>query len=183
MKITLDNNVTPKSKNYRMQIKVGGHECVSRENAVSADANILYLYPGQTMENACEVIFASSTSKTTSATITMKSEYLNKEVKSKEKAIGLNQDTAIEIPLSGMQYSLFEGVTAQVGKDERWYKFNVSDRAVINPTFELAEKERSGHFGFNNTYIRMYNSRGEMIYKEATHLINIGMCSFLNFIY
>ena len=98
----------------------------------------------------------------------MKSEYLNKEVKSKEKAIGLNQDTAIEIPLSGMQYSLFEGVTAQVGKDERWYKFNVSDRAVINPTFELAEKERSGHFGFNNTYIRMYNSRGEMIYKEAT---------------
>ena len=91
------------------------------------DANILYLYPGQTMENACEVILASSTSKTTSATITMKSEYLNKEVKSKEKAIGLNQDTA---PLSGMQYSPFEGVTAQVGKDERWYKFNVSDRAV-----------------------------------------------------
>ena len=39
---------------------------------------------------------------------------------------------------------------------------------MINPTFELAEKERSGHFGFNNTYIRMYNSRGEMIYKEAT---------------
>ena len=168
VKITLDNNVTPKSKNYRMRIKVGGHECVSRENAVPADANILYLYPGQTMKDACEVNFASSTSKTTSATITMKSEYLNKEVKSKEKAIGLNQDTAIEIPLSGMQYSLFEGVTAQVGKDERWYKFNVSDRAVINPTFELAEKERSGHFGFNNTYIRMYNSRGEMIYKEAT---------------
>ena len=149
VKITLDNNVTPKSKNYRMRIKVGGHECVSRENAVPADANILYLYPGQKMKNACEVIFDSSTS----ATITMKSEYLNKEVKSKDKAIGLNQDTAIEIPLSGMQYSLFEGVTAQVGKDERWYKFNVSDRAVINPTFELAEKERSGHFGFNNTYI------------------------------
>ena len=71
----------------------------------------LLLYPGQTMENACEVIFASSTSKTTSATITMKSEYLNKEVKSKEKAIGLNQDTAIEIPLSGMQYSLFDGIS------------------------------------------------------------------------
>ena len=168
VKITLDNNVTPKSKNYRIRIKVGGHECVSRENAVPADANVLYLYPGQTMKDACEVIFASSASNATSATITMKSEYLNKEVKSKEKAIGLNQDTAIEIPLSGMQYSLFEGVTAQVGKDERWYKFNVSDRAVINPTFELAEKERSGHFGFNNTYIRMYNSRGEMIYKEAT---------------
>ena len=41
VKITLDNNVTPKSKNYRMRIKVGGHECVSRENAVPADANIL----------------------------------------------------------------------------------------------------------------------------------------------
>ena len=27
VKITLDNNVTPKSKNYRMRIKVGGHEC------------------------------------------------------------------------------------------------------------------------------------------------------------
>lgn len=164
VKITLDNNVTPKSKNYRMRIKVGGHECVSRENAVPADANVLYLYPGQEMENACEVIFDSSTS----ATITMKSEYLDKEVKSKDKAIGLNQDTAIEIPLSGMQYSLYEGVTAHVGKDERWYKFNVSDRAVINPTFELAEKERNGHFGSNNTYIRMYNSRREMIYKEAT---------------
>lgn len=73
----------------------------------------------------------------------MKSEYLNKEVKSKEKAIGLNRDTAIEIPLSGMQYSLFEGVTAQVGKDERWYKFNVSDRAVINPTFELLKKKEA----------------------------------------
>ena len=167
VKITLDNNVTPKSKNYRMQIKVGGHECVSRENAVPADANILYLYPGQTMKDACEVNFASSTSKTTSATITMKSEYLNKEVKSKEKAIGLNQDTAIEIPLSGMQYSLFEGVTAQVGKDERWYKFNVSERAVINPTFELAEKERCNLFHQNQTFIKIYNSRDELMYSEA----------------
>ena len=78
----------------------------------------------------------------------MKSEYLeNKEVKSKEKAIGLNQDTAIEIPLSGMQYSLFEGVTAQVGKDERWYSLMLVI-AVINPTFELAEKERSRSFWF-----------------------------------
>ena len=163
VKITLDNNVTPKSKNYRMRIKVGGHECVSRENAVPADANILYLYPGQKMKNACEVIFDSSTS----ATIAMKSEYLNKEVKSKDKAIGLNQDTAIEIPLSGMQYSLFEGVTAQVGKDERWYKFNVSERAVINPTFELAEKERCNLFHQNQTFIKIYNSRDELMYSEA----------------
>ena len=53
------------------------------------DANILYLYPGQTMENACEVIFASSI-QDHFTTITMKSEYLS-QVKSKEKAIGLNQ--------------------------------------------------------------------------------------------
>ncbi len=51
VKITLDNNVTPKSKNYRMRIKVGGYECVSRANAVPVEANIVYLYPGQTMKN------------------------------------------------------------------------------------------------------------------------------------
>ena len=36
------------------------------------------------------------------------------------------------------------GISADVkpGEDERWYKFDVKDRAVINPIFELAEKER-----------------------------------------
>ena len=29
----------------------------------------------------------------------------------------------------------------------------------------------------------VYFHTEKMIYKEATHLINIGMCSFLNFIY
>ena len=29
--VNIDNNVTPKSKNYRMRIKVGGHECVSQK--------------------------------------------------------------------------------------------------------------------------------------------------------
>ena len=75
----------------------------------------------------------------------IKAAYLSKEVKKKEQAIGLNKNTAVEIPLSGMQNSLYEGVTVS-GGDERWYKFNVSERAVINPTFELAEKERCNLF-------------------------------------
>lgn len=41
-----------------------------------------------------------------------------------------------------MQNSLYEGVTDH-GGDERWYKFHVKDRAVINPTFELAEKKET----------------------------------------
>lgn len=55
-----------------------------------------------------------------------------------------------------MQYSLYDGITYGIesmdkngisadvkpGEDERWYKFDVKDRAVINPIFELAEKER-----------------------------------------
>lgn len=65
-----------------------------------------------------------------------------------------------------MQNSLYEGVTVS-GEEERWYKFNVSERAVINPTFELAEKERNGHFNFNTTTIRIYNPRDEQVYTEA----------------
>ena len=40
VKITLDNNVTPKSKNYRMRIKVGGHECV----AVKMQCRLMQIY-------------------------------------------------------------------------------------------------------------------------------------------
>ena len=65
-----------------------------------------------------------------------------------------------------MQNSLYEGVT-DPGGDERWYTFHVKDRAVINPTFELAEKERNGHFNYNTTTIRIYNSRDEQVYTEA----------------
>ena len=161
IKVTFEDT-TPSTAYKKGDIWVGNH----RYQWGNSVRNFIYMYPGQSIKRACKVEFGV-------------------------------YDRKAETSITGMQYSLYDGITYGIecmdkdgiseevnpGKDERWYKFNVSDRAVINPTFELAEKERSSHFGFNNTYIRMYNSRGEMIYKEATHLINIGMCSFLNFIY
>ena len=166
IKVTFGHNIAKTDHNYQLRIYVGKHECVSRENPVAKDANVLYLYPYQRIEKACEVIFSSSASSSTSVTFYIKAAYLSKEVKKKEQAIGLNKNTAVEIPLSGMQNSLYEGVTDPKG-DERWYTFNVKDRAVINPTFELAEKERNGHFNYNTTTIRIYNSRDEQVYTEA----------------
>ena len=166
IKVTFEHNITQTNKNYQLRIYVGNHECVSRENPVAKDANVLYLYPYQRIEKACEVVFSSSASSSASVTFNIKAAYLSKEVKKKDQAIGLNKNTAVEIPLSGMQNSLYEGVTVS-GGDERWYMFNVKDRAVINPTFELAEKERNGHFNYYNTYIRIYNSRDELVYTEA----------------
>ena len=166
IKVTFEHNIEQTDHNYKLSIYVGNHECVSRQNPVAKDANVLYLYPYQRIEKACEVIFSSSASSSTSVTFNIKAAYLSKEVKKKEQAIGLNKNTAVEIPLSGMQNSLYEGVT-DPGGDERWYTFNVKDRAVINPTFELAEKERNGHFNYYNTTIRIYNSRDEQVYTEA----------------
>ena len=166
VKVTFEHNIAQTDHNYKLSIYVGNHECVSRQNPVAKDANVLYLYPYQRIEKACEVIFSSSASSSTSVTFNIKAAYLSKEVKKKEQAIGLNKNTAVEIPLSGMQNSLYEGVTYP-GGDERWYTFNVKDRAVINPTFELAEKERNGHFNYYNTTIRIYNSRDEQVYTEA----------------
>lgn len=163
IKVTFGHNIAKTDHNYQLRIYVGKHECVSRENPVAKDANVLYLYPYQRIEKACEVVFSSSAA---SVTFNIKAAYLSKEVKKKEQAIGLNKNTAVEIPLSGMQNSLYEGVTDPKG-DERWYTFNVKDRAVINPTFELAEKERNGHFNYNTTTIRIYNSRDEQVYTEA----------------
>lgn len=166
VKVTFEHNIIKTDHNYQLRIYVGNHECVSRENPVAKDANVLYLYPYQRIEKACEVIFSSSASSSASVTFNIKAAYLSKEVKKKEQAIGLNKNTAVEIPLSGMQNSLYEGVTVS-GGDERWYTFHVKDRAVINPTFELAEKERNGHFNYNTTTIRIYNSRDEQVYTEA----------------
>lgn len=164
IKVTFEHDIERTDHNYQLRIYVGKHECVSRENPVAKDANVLYLYPYQRIERACKVVFSSSAA---SVTFNIKAAYLSKEVKKKEQAIGLNKNTAVEIiPLSGMQNSLYEGVT-DPGGDERWYKFNVKDRAVINPTFELAEKERNGHFNYNTTTIRIYNSRDEQVYTEA----------------
>lgn len=166
IKVTFEHNIEQTDHNYKLSIYVGNHECVSRQNPVAKDANVLYLYPYQRIEKACEVIFSSSASSSTSVTFYIKAAYLSKEVKKKEQAIGLNKNTAVEIPLSGMQNSLYEGVTVP-GRDERWYKFNVSERAVINPTFELAEKERCNLFHQNQTFIKIYNSRDELMYSEA----------------
>ena len=166
IKVTFEHNIAQTDHNYKLSIYVGNHECVSRQNPVAKDANVLYLYPYQRIEKACEVIFSSSASSSTSVTFYIKAAYLSKEVKKKEQAIGLNKNTAVEIPLSGMQNSLYEGVTVS-GGDERWYTFHVKDRAVINPTFELAEKERNGHFNYYTTEIRLYNSRNEQVYTEA----------------
>lgn len=166
IKVTFEHNIAKTDHNYQLRIYVGNHECVSRENPVAKDANVLYLYPYQRIEKACEVVFSSSASSSASVTFNVKAAYLSKEVKKKDQAIGLNKNTAVEIPLSGMQNSLYEGVTVS-GGDERWYKFNVKERAVINPTFELAEKERNGHFNYYTTEIRLYNSRNEQVYTEA----------------
>lgn len=163
IKVTFEHDIERTDHNYQLRIYVGKHECVSRENPVAKDANVLYLYPYQRIERACKVVFSSSAA---SVTFNIKAAYLSKEVKKKDQAIGLNKNTAVEIPLSGMQNSLYEGVTVS-GGDERWYTFNVKDRAVINPTFELAEKERNGHFNYNTTTIRIYNSRDEQVYREA----------------
>ena len=59
---------------------------------------------------------------------------LIKKIGFKEDEIGLTKDTAYEILLSGHPYSLYEGLTG-TGTDERWYKFNVADKAVIDPSF------------------------------------------------
>lgn len=166
IKVTFEHDIAQTDHNYKLSIYVGNHECVSRQNPVAKDANVLYLYPYQRIEKACKVIFADSAKSDVSVTFYIKVAYLSKEVKKKEQAIGLNKNTAVEIPLSGMQNSLYEGVT-EPGGDERWYTFHVKDRAVINPTFELAEKERNGHFNYYTTEIRLYNSRNEQVYTEA----------------
>ena len=166
VKVTFEHNIAQTDHNYKLRIYVGNHECVSKENPVAKDANVLYLYPYQRIEKACEVVFSSSASSSASVTFNVKAAYLSKEVKKKDQAIGLNKNTAVEIPLSGMQNSLYEGVTGS-GEDERWYKFDVKDRAVINPIFELAEKERCSLFHQSQTFIKIYNSRDELVYKEA----------------
>ena len=166
VKVTFEHNIAQTDHNYKLRIYVGNHECVSKENPVAKDTNVLYLYPYQRIEKACEVVFSSSASSSASVTFNVKAAYLSKEVKKKDQAIGLNKNTAVEIPLSGMQNSLYEGVTGS-GEDERWYKFDVKDRAVINPIFELAEKERCSLFHQSQTFIKIYNSRDELVYKEA----------------
>ena len=150
---------------YAATIQVGNHTCVGYNPVTGNGINTLYFHPYQNIKEACYI----SPRGASSVNLTISAEQINiNEIKNKrkEEIVGITKNTAVEIPLSGMQYSLYEGVTYPRG-DERWYKFNVKDRAVINPTFELAEKERNGHFNYNTTTIRIYNSRDEQVYTEA----------------
>ena len=147
-------------------IEVGKHTCVGYSPVTGNGVNTLYFHPYQNIKEACYI----SPRGAKSVKLIIFAEQINiNEIKNKrkEEIVGITKNVAVEIiSLSGMQYSLYEGVTYP-GGDERWYKFNVKDRAVINPTFELAEKERNGHFNYNTTTIRIYNSRDEQVYTEA----------------
>lgn len=150
---------------YAATIQVGNHTCVGYNPVTGNGVNTLYFHPYQNIKEACYI----SPRGASSVNLTISAEQINiNEIKNKrkEEIVGITKNTAVEIPLSGMQNSLYEGVTVS-GGDERWYKFNVKERAVINPTFELAEKERNGHFNYYTTEIRLYNSRNEQVYTEA----------------
>ena len=162
IKVTFEDT-TPSTAYKKGKIWVGNHQ-YQLGNSVW---NFIYMYPGQSIKEACRVEFGAYDFRAETC-ITVKAEVLPKaqDIKTKEQAIGLKKNTAVKIPLSGIQYSLYEGVAGS-GEDERWYKFDVKDRAVINPIFELAEKERCSLFHQSQTFIKIYNSRDELVYKEA----------------
>ena len=155
--------------NYHTKLWIGGHEVASRMATAVKDANVLYLYPCQWVEKACEVEFTRSAPAYTDITIT--AEFIDQKIGFKEDEIGLTKDTAYEIPLSGHPYSLYEGLTG-TGTDERWYKFNVADKAVIDPSFHLVNTERATYFGQNRTFIRVYDSNNNQIYSEGSSQYN-----------
>lgn len=156
IKVTFEDT-TPSTAYKKGDIWVGNH----RYQWGNSVRNFIYMYPGQSIKRACKVEFGVYDRKAETS-ITVKAEVLSKAqyIKTKEQSFAYTKSKALEIPLSGMQYSLYDGITYGIecmdkdgiseevnpGKDERWYKFNVSERAVINPTFELAEKERCNLF-------------------------------------
>ena len=54
------------------------------------------------------------------------------------------------------------------------------DREIISQYNGFNHKELAAKYNMSESYIRAIINRHK---KETTHLINIGMCSFLNFIY
>ena len=80
IKVTFEHDIIKTDHNYQLRIYVGNHECVSRENPVAKDANVLYLYPHQRIEKACEVVFSSSAPSSASVTFNIKAAYLNNEL-------------------------------------------------------------------------------------------------------
>ena len=177
IKVTFEDT-TPSTAYKKGEIWVGNH----RYQWGNSVRNFIYMYPGQSIERVCKVIFGAFDFKAETS-ITVKAEVLPKAqyIKTKEQSFAPAKSKALEIPLSGMQYSLYDGITygiesmdkngisadVKLGEDERWYKFDVKDRAVINPIFELAEKERCSLFHQSQTFIKIYNSRDELVYKEA----------------
>lgn len=177
IKVTFEDT-TPSTAYKKGEIWVGNH----RYQWGNSVRNFIYMYPGQSIERVCKVIFGAFDFKAETS-ITVKAEVLPKAqyIKTKEQSFAPAKSKALEIPLSGMQYSLYDGITYGIesmdkngistdvkpGEDERWYKFDVKDRAVINPIFELAEKERCSLFHQSQTFIKIYNSRDELVYKEA----------------
>lgn len=177
IKVTFEDT-TPSTAYKKGEIWVGNH----RYQWGNSVRNFIYMYPGQSIERVCKVIFGAFDFKAETS-ITVKAEVLPKAqyIKTKEQSFAPAKSKALEIPLSGMQYSLYDGITYGIesmdkngistdvkpGEDERWYKFDVKDRAVINPIFELAEKERCSLFHQSQTFIKIYNSRDELVYKEV----------------
>lgn len=125
MKVTFSHNVP--IRNYNTELRIGGHEVASRMATAVKDANVLYLYPCQWVEKACEVKFTTSAPAYTD--ITISAEYIDQKIGFKEDEIGLTKDTAYEIPLSGHPYSLYEGLTG-TGTDERGSKASTSSYKV-----------------------------------------------------
>lgn len=177
IKVTFEDT-TPSTASKKGEIWVGNH----RYQWGKSVRNFIYMYPGQTIKRACKVEFGvydrrAETSITVKAEVLPKAQY----IKTKEQSFAPAKSKALKILLSGMQYSLYDGITYGIesmdkngisadvkpGEDERWYKFDVKDRAVINPIFELAEKERCSLFHQSQTFIKIYNSRDELVYKEA----------------
>ena len=151
---------------YTATILVGNHTCVGYNPVTGNGANTLYLYPHQNINQACYV----SPRKTIPVDLTISAEQINIDEmknKRKEEIVGKTNNKALEIPLSGIQYSLYEGVTGS-GEDERWYKFNVKDRAVINPMFELLEKDRRGNYEYQ-IKMSMYDSNMQPVGNEKKY--------------
>ena len=90
MKVTFSHNIP--MRNYHTKLWIGGHEVASRMATAVKDANVLYLYPCQWVEKACEVEFTRNAAAYTDITIT--AEFIDQKIGFKEDEIGLTKDTA-----------------------------------------------------------------------------------------
>ena len=166
MKVTFSHNVP--IRNYNTKLWIGGHEVASRMATAGSKGCKCTIFISVPVGRKRPVEVECTTSAPAYTDITISAEYIDQKIGFKEDEIGLTKDTAYEIPLSGHPYSLYEGLTGteETGTDERWYKFNVADRAVIDPSFHLVNTERATYFGQNRTFIRVYDSNNNQIYER-----------------